>query len=555
MRKKIFYVYLCILMMAVTAFQVTGNLNNVKTVEMESDNFCNSVEENLVKGSVSSDWLEKKLLASDGSQQDFFGKSVCIDGDLAFIGAEEAGSYGAGAVYVFKNNDTLWTEQQILVASDPCGGDFFGCSVCFDDNFAIIGAYGNNENGFSYGSAYIFQLVDGVWYEKQILLAPDGATEDCFGYSVSISGSYAIVGSYADDDMGSDSGSAYVYKRDGSTWTLMQKLNASDGTAGDYFSWSVSISGDAAVVGAYKHNGGIGAVYVFKCEGSTWIQQQKITPSDASTWVEFGRSVSIDGECIIAGAPVDDDYGYCSGSAYIFRNNGSSWIEEQKLTDSEGEEGDLFGWSVSIKGDYAVIGAPADDGTIGSAHVFKNDVSGWFNEKKLTTSDDKTSWYGSSVSTDGNNFLIGAKSSYDFGAHSGSAYVYMRDTEDQNPAKPSIDGPPSGKAGTSYDYTFMTTDPNDDDVYYYIEWGDGEIEEWIGPYSSGEVVTINHTWDEQGTYAIKAKAKDINNHESLWGTLEVSMPKNRISSNPVFLRFLERLMQRFTILNELVNVQ
>ena len=244
------------------------------------------------------------------------------------------------------------------------------------------------------------------------------------------------------------------------------------------------------------------------------------------------------------------------GSAYMFKNTVSSWVEVQKLTDPEGEECDFFGRSVSINGDYAIVGASGDDDYTGSAHVFKNDVSGWMPEKKLTASDGQTvDNFGWSVSTDGNNFLIGAKSDSDNGAHSGSAYVYMKDTEEQNPAKPSIDGPSSGKAGTSYDYTFRSTDPNDDNVYYYIEWGDGQLEEWLGPYNSGEEVTIAHIWDNKGSYTIRAKAKDTQDFESQWGTLEVSMPKNQISSSLLLLRFLERLNPCSTILNQLLNIQ
>ena len=92
------------------------------------------------------------------------------------------------------------------------------------------------------------------------------------------------------------------------------------------------------------------------------------------------------------------------------------------------------------------------------------------------------------------------------------------------PDNPTIDGMTSGKAGETYEYTFITTDPENDDVYYYVEWGDGEATDWIGLYASGEEIKVSHTWDEQGTYIIKAKAKDMYDSESDWSTLEITMP-------------------------------
>ena len=122
------------------------------------------------------------------------------------------------------------------------------------------------------------------------------------------------------------------------------------------------------------------------------------------------------------------------------------------------------------------------------------------------------------------------------------------------PEAPSIDGETNGEAGVEYEYTFSTIDPNDDDVYYYIEWGDGEFENWFGPYESGEEVIISHTWDEQNTYTIKARAKDTNNLWGPWGELEVTMPVNQHSySFPLLQRLLERFPNMFPILRHLIE--
>ena len=127
-------------------------------------------------------------------------------------------------------------------------------------------------------------------------------------------------------------------------------------------------------------------------------------------------------------------------------------------------------------------------------------------------------------------------------------------TENYPPDKPDIDGPTNGAGGTSYTYTFNSVDPDGDDVYYYIKWGNGHIEIWDGPHTSGEDFEIAHTYANQGTFTIEAKAKDSNGAESGWSTLQVTMPRNRALTNPLFLRLLERFPNAFPILRYIFGV-
>jgi len=127
--------------------------------------------------------------------------------------------------------------------------------------------------------------------------------------------------------------------------------------------------------------------------------------------------------------------------------------------------------------------------------------------------------------------------------------------ESNNPAnKPAITGPPSGKASIRYTYTFVATDPDENDVYYHIEWGDDNVEEWIGPYVSGEEVAINRRCSEQGPYTITAKSKGVFDEESDWDYLEVSMPRNKQPINTLILRFLEKRSHTFPILRHLLEI-
>ena len=157
--------------------------------------------------------------------------------------------------------------------------------------------------------------------------ASDGGPFEEFGYSVSISGDYAVVGAFADDDSGSTSGSAYIFKRAGESWVQEAKLLPSDGAAGDRFGHSVSISDDYAVVGANGNddNGSnAGSAYIFKRTGTSWAQQAKLLSSDGATDDEFGASVSISGDYAVVGSRDDDDNGTNSGSAYVYKRTGTS---------------------------------------------------------------------------------------------------------------------------------------------------------------------------------------------------------------------------------------
>jgi len=331
--------------------------------------------------------LQAKLLADDGDAGDWFGHSVSISGDYAIVGAifDDDNGSASGSAYIFKRTLKfippggfvwVWEEQAKLLASDGAASDYFGYSVSISGDYAIVGSVNNDDKGNNSGSAYIFRRDGTSWVQHQKLLASDCAASDSFGYSVSISGDYAIVGAIGDDDKGNDSGSAYIFKRDGESWVQHPKLLASDGAAEDYFGCSVSISGDYAIIGACRDGdrGDVsGSAYIVKHVGGGWVLQQKLLAADGTAGDSFGFSVSISGDYAIVGAIIDDDNGSASGSAYIFKRDGLEWLQQPKLLPADGAAGDYFGYSVSISGDYAIVGAYGDDykgDMSGSAYVF-----------------------------------------------------------------------------------------------------------------------------------------------------------------------------------------
>ena len=118
------------------------------------------------------------------------------------------------------------------------------------------------------------------------------------------------------------------------------------------------------------------------------------------------------------------------------------------------------------------------------------------------------------------------------------------------PTKPIATGPIKIKKEIEYNYTFVATSPNNGDLYYYIHWNDGTNEEWIGPYPSGEEITISHTWSQVGKYSIKVRAKDTNDLSSPWTTLEVTMSKNKVLRNSL----IQRLIDQFPLLKLLLKI-
>ena len=383
-------------------------------------------------GPIFSSRVRDKLLADDGSEHAFFGAAVAIFGDYAIIGArgdDDNGSF-SGSAYIFHRSGNSWLQQAKLTASDGAEDDYFGSSVSIYGDYAIIGAPYDNDNGSLSGSAYIFHRSGSTWSQQAKLTASDGAERDYFGSSVSISGDYVIIGASNDDDSGIDSGSAYIFHRSGSTWSQQAKLTASDGAESDFFGGSVAISSDYAIIGARGDDDvgrNSGSAYIFRRSGSSWIEEDKLTAADGSEYDSFALSVAISGDCAIVGAPFKA-FTPSTGSAYVFHRTGTNWWQATQLYASDVAIGDYFGCSVSILNDYAIVGASrdADHGfNSGSAYVFRRNSSTWTEETKLTASDGAADdSFGFAVAVFGDHAIVGAYGDADFGNNSGSAYYF-----------------------------------------------------------------------------------------------------------------------------------
>ncbi len=379
---------------------------------------------------------EVKLLADDGAQGDFFGYSVATFGDIALIGAfkdDNVKGVDAGSAYVFTRSGNIWRQQGKLTALDGAANDTFGGNVALFGDTAVIGAMRDDDKGDNSGSVYVFTRSGGDWNQQAKLTAADGSHGDAFGQSIALSGDTLVIGAPHDGDQGDDSGSVYVFTWSGTVWKQQAKLTAADGAQGDVFGISVALSGDTIVVGADLNDEkalNAGAVYVYTRSGSSWSQQAKLTAADGAETDIFGVRVALSGDTALISARRDDDdvMGIDAGSAYVFIRTGTIWRQQAKLTAHDGAEDDRFGRSVALDGDTALIGAMFQDNkgdNSGSAYVFTRSGNIWSHQAKLTAADGAADdVFGWSVAIFGDTALVGATRNDDKGNESGSAYVF-----------------------------------------------------------------------------------------------------------------------------------
>ncbi len=312
--------------------------------------------------------------------------------------------------------------------------DEFGRSCDLHDQTLIVGAPRDKSTaGPGQGAAYVYTRTGSGWGFDAWLFAPDAAQGDRFGTTVTIDADTAIVGAPKDDGLGSQSVSAYVLTLNGCCWNFQSKLLPSDGGPNERFGDYQDFEGTFAVFGVPIHAGTVGsysgAVYVFERAGTTWSQQAKLVASDAAVGDRFGTTVSLSGNWLAVGAPLDDDLGFSSGSVYLFEWTGTTWLERTKVLAFGGGPGDCFG-AVSLVEDSLVVGAPGHDlpqQDCGAIYVFRALGSTWAPETILQApSPAPFGGFGAILAFDGQTLACGLPSSTPATASTGSAVAFAR---------------------------------------------------------------------------------------------------------------------------------
>ncbi|HNO77260.1 MAG TPA: choice-of-anchor Q domain-containing protein [Phycisphaerae bacterium] len=316
-------------------------------------------------------------------------------------------------------------EIQKITAAASVSGDEFGASVGVRDARMLVGARLDSSIAADAGRVFPFTFASGAWSPQSAFVASDAAADARFGNAVSAGANYAIVGAPRNADNGSFSGAAYLYTWQGSTWGQQVKVTASDANSFDVFGISAFIDGNYAIVGALGNDDGgnlTGSAYIFARNGSLWPQQKKLLASDRAVRDVFGTSVGISGDIAVVGAP-GDQTSTSAGAVYLYRRSGTNWIEEDILVANDAVADDELGTSVAIDDFTAVGGAPKHGGA-GAVYVFEDNAGSWPQTFKVTASNAVAGdLFGASVAIDGDLLVVGAPGA-DSGA--GAMYVFKR---------------------------------------------------------------------------------------------------------------------------------
>lgn len=374
----------------------------------------------------------QRLTAQDGAAREMFGQAVALSGDVAIAGAPHAKvgpNASQGAVYLFGCG---YVEQQTLTGAGGATGDRFGSAVAIDGDTAVVGSpFDNVGTRFVQGSAQVFVRDGAGWARTTQLFANDGATGDRFGSAVAIHGDTIVVSASHKTINNADyRGAVYVFVRSGGAWVQQARLVAADGAANDFFGASVSISGDRVAVGAPEDEIGgkksQGSVTLFYRSGATWSLEKTLIANDGAALDRFGFSVALSEDQALVGAPGATS---SKGATYVFGSNIPSWGQRAKLTDSEGGAGDNFGWSVALYENTALVGrlGNARPQKGGAAFVFAGPHSTeglWKQQARLELDDGE---YFHSVALGHNTAVIGmANKTISGQSHQGAALVIRR---------------------------------------------------------------------------------------------------------------------------------
>lgn len=313
-------------------------------------------------------------------------------------------------VLVAVQHSSAQCESQELAARDAGEQDFFGHSVAATADVLVVGAPDDDDLGENTGSAYVYTRTREGWVFAQKLHGDSSQPYTVFGWEVATEGKWLFVGAAGEND---SAGAVHVFRRSGHVWTKATTLVATDERTPRFFGKSIAVCGKRALIGAP----GTGTAFVFTLDDDTWTQSQVLSvPSVYPGNHHFGEAVELSEDWAIVGEPQGFGFVGNSGAAHVFCFDGARWIHDHTLFASDGEHNDKFGTAVGLCGDIALIGAPYDDyddarfGS-GSVYVFRSGEGRWTEEQKLVQQAEQPDyWFGTSVSIVGNNAVVGAPS-------------------------------------------------------------------------------------------------------------------------------------------------
>jgi hypothetical protein len=562
---------------------VTSNYPDDTTPPVATDSFNSPY--------YSSSWSTTEVVSTESTDNSFVSSLWVDDIGTVHVAWHDHTNYGGSSgtshiFYKYKPIGGSWSTTEVVSTESTSSSEQPSLMVDNEGTIHIAWMDDSNYDGGGYDTYdvfYKYKPAGGSWSITEVVSTE--STNYAWWPSLWVDDECTVHVAWEDwtnyGGSGSDTDIFYKYKPSGGSWSTTEVVSTE--STGFSEQASLMVDGDGTVHVAWDDGtsyGGSGSdydiFYKYKSSGGSWSTTEVV--STESTDVSERPSLKVDCNGTVHVAWEDlTDYGG-SGSSdmdifYKYKPSSGSWSTTEVVST---ESTDTSWWpSLMVGGDgtvhvswmdltnYGGSGSDRDVFYKYKASPLRVDAHGPYYGNQgehvsftgsATGGTPPYSWlwdFGDGNTSDEQNLthVYSIPGNYtiiltvtDDTANSSDdttwAYIYQ---ENNPPNTPTINGPTSGKTNYLYPYNFSTTDPNDDDVYYYINWVDNTNTDWIGPYNSGTEITRSHSWNEKGIYIIKVKAKDPYNSESLEATLEVTMPRTRVSYNSLFLRFLERL--------------
>lgn len=373
-------------------------------------------------------FVSKLNAGTSASQNDIFGATIAIDGDVAVVSAmNDAGASesGSGSVFVFERTNGTWSAFQTL----SVGQGFiykFGRSVAVSGDIIVIGAPGDDARGTQAGAAFVFRRGANSWSQQTKLTASDATAYDTFGASVAVAGNLIAFGAPEKDVVANTkTGAVYLFTPTGvgGAWTEVDKLVAgTDAKNNLNFGYAVAAATDTVAVGSQGD-----VVQVFERVNTSWTRTGRITPStvSSSASLDFGTVVDIDGQHLVIGAPSTT----MTGEAYVLERSGNWATNFLKLLATDNTTDAAYGCSVAVHNGHVLVGSYlAGSSDAGAAYFFQRRTDGYDEAVKLTATDGSAGdWLGFGVAMSATELLVGAAHDDEKGMDSGSAYLWRLD--------------------------------------------------------------------------------------------------------------------------------
>ena len=323
---------------------------------------------------VDDTWIQEKRI--NVNESFFFGREVNMYEDYMII--SDYSYNGHGAAFIYQRNGSDWLQKEFLEPNDTFEHQCYGASIVISDGYAMVGDSQDKDKGQYSGSVYVYKFDGNNWIFKTKLFASDGSYNDYFGSSLAMDSNFLVVGAKNEGSESlykSGTGAVYIFELINEEWIQTKKLKPDELMEGDHFGYSVDIFADTIIVGANTSDemgSSSGSAYIFKCLNQNWIKEVKLVPDDGSTQSLFGCSVAIYDKLAIIGAWGDNNF---DGSIYVFEKKESSWSRYDKILDDNVNSNDSFGTSVDIFDRYIIGGSHGMDidgiSNSGAAYIHK----------------------------------------------------------------------------------------------------------------------------------------------------------------------------------------